>query len=95
MGDVDVDRFVAPYPLVGLAVGAGAGAAPGALSEIGINDQFLKELGETLPKGSAALALLVREGTQIVWWKVCAVTHPTRVWSRPASAISMRKNCVI
>jgi uncharacterized membrane protein len=50
-------------PLVGLAVGAGAGAASGALSDIGINDQFLKELGETLPKGSAALALLVREGT--------------------------------
>ena len=50
-------------PLAGLAVGAGAGAASGALSDIGINDQFLKELGETLPKGSAALALLVREGT--------------------------------
>ena len=50
-------------PLVGLAVGAGTGAASGALSDIGINDQFIKELGETLPKGSAALALLVREGT--------------------------------
>ena len=50
-------------PLVGLAVGAGAGAASGALSDLGINDQFLKELGETLPKGSAALALLVRDGT--------------------------------
>ena len=50
-------------PLAGLAVGAGAGAASGALSDIGINDQFLKELGETLPKGSAALALLVRDGT--------------------------------
>ena len=42
-------------PLVGLAVGAGAGAASGALSDIGINDQFLLDLGETLPKGSAAL----------------------------------------
>ena len=50
-------------PLVGLAVGAGAGAASGALSDIGINDQFLRDLGETLPKGSAALALLVRDGT--------------------------------
>ena len=50
-------------PLVGLAVGAGTGAASGALSDIGINDQFMKELGETLPKGSAALALLVRDGT--------------------------------
>ena len=50
-------------PLVGLAVGAGTRAASGALSDIGINDQFLKELGEALPKGSAALALLMREGT--------------------------------
>ena len=50
-------------PLVGLAVGAGTRAASGALSDIGINDQFLKELSEALPKGSAALALLVREGT--------------------------------
>ena len=50
-------------PLVGAVVGAGAGVASGALSDIGINDQFLRELAETLPKGSAALALLVRDGT--------------------------------
>ena len=50
-------------PLVGLAVRAGTRAASGELNDIGINDQFLNELGETLPKGSAALALLVREGT--------------------------------
>ena len=42
-------------PLVGLAVGAGTRAALGALSDIGINDQFLKELGETLPSSSATL----------------------------------------
>ncbi len=50
-------------PLLGLAVGAGAGATSGALSDMGINDQFLKELGETLPPGNAALALLVRDAT--------------------------------
>ena len=50
-------------PLLGLAAGAGAGAASGALSDIGINDKFLKELAETLPQGSAALALLVRDST--------------------------------
>ena len=49
-------------PLMGAVVGAGAGAS-GALSAIGINDQFLRDLAETLPKGSAALALLVRDGT--------------------------------
>jgi len=50
-------------PLLGVAAGAGAGAASGALSDIGINDKFLKELTETLPQGSAALALLVRDST--------------------------------
>jgi uncharacterized membrane protein len=44
-------------------VGAGVGAASGALSDLGINDGFLRELGETLPKGSAALCLLVRDAT--------------------------------
>ncbi|MFQ6537688.1 MULTISPECIES: DUF1269 domain-containing protein [Aphanothece] len=50
-------------PLLGAAVGAGVGAASGSLSDIGINDGFMRELGETLPQGSAALCLLVREAT--------------------------------
>ena len=48
---------------MGWALGAGTGAASDTLRDIGINDQFLKELGETLPKGSAGLALLLRKGT--------------------------------
>jgi uncharacterized membrane protein len=50
-------------PLLGAALGAGVGAASGALSDLGISDAFLREVGETLPKGSAALCLLVREAT--------------------------------
>ncbi|MEY4759725.1 MAG: hypothetical protein RLZZ268_1223 [Cyanobacteriota bacterium] len=50
-------------PVLGAAVGAGVGAASGSLSDIGINDGFMRELGETLPSGSAALCLLVREAT--------------------------------
>ncbi len=50
-------------PLLGAAVGAGVGAASGSISDIGINDGFMRELGETLPRGSAALCLLVREAT--------------------------------
>jgi uncharacterized membrane protein len=50
-------------PLLGAAVGAGVGAASGALSDLGINDGFLREVGETLPKASAALCLLVRDAT--------------------------------
>jgi len=50
-------------PLLGAAVGAAAGAAAGALSDIGINDNFMKELAGTLQPGSSALFVLVRKAT--------------------------------
>lgn len=50
-------------PLLGAAVGAGVGAASGALADMGINDDFMRELGRTLPEDSAALCLLVRTVT--------------------------------
>ena len=43
-------------PLLGVAVGAGAGALSGKLTDIGINDDFMKELGEGLPKDGAAVS---------------------------------------
>lgn len=51
-------------PLLGLAVGAAAGAVSGALSDVGINDDFMKELAETMTPGSSALFVLVRKLTQ-------------------------------
>jgi uncharacterized membrane protein len=50
-------------PLFGLAIGAAAGAISGALSDVGIDDNFMKQLAETLKPGSAALCLLVRQMT--------------------------------
>jgi len=50
-------------PLVGAAVGAGAGALSGKLSDIGVNDKFMKELGETFTPGSSALFVLVKKAT--------------------------------
>ena len=50
-------------PLVGAAVGAGAGALSGKLSDVGINDKFMKELGENFTPGSSALFVLVRKAT--------------------------------
>jgi uncharacterized membrane protein len=53
--------FLAPF--VGMAVGAAAGAAGGAMSDYGVDDRFMKELGEKLTPGSAALIVLVRSMT--------------------------------
>ncbi len=50
-------------PLLGMAVGAGAGALSGKLTDIGIDDKFMKELGESLPKGGSALFTLVKRST--------------------------------
>jgi uncharacterized membrane protein len=50
-------------PLFGFAVGAAAGAVSGALSDVGIDDDFMRSLGETLKPGTAALCILVRHMT--------------------------------
>ena len=50
-------------PLLGAAVGAGSGALSGKLADLGINDQFMKDLGATLTPGSSALFVLVRNST--------------------------------
>jgi len=50
-------------PLLGAAAGAGAGAISGKLSDIGIDDKFMKDLGETLKPGTSALFVLVRKAT--------------------------------
>jgi uncharacterized membrane protein len=48
-------------PLLGMAIGAASGAAAGAVSDAGVDDRFLKELGQKLEPGGAALIALVRQ----------------------------------
>lgn len=50
-------------PLLGVAAGAAAGAVGGALTDVGIDDNFMKELSESLQPGSAALFVLIKEMT--------------------------------
>jgi len=50
-------------PLLGLAIGAGTGAIAGALADVGINDDFMKELARKLQPGRSALFVLVRRAT--------------------------------
>lgn len=50
-------------PLLGVAVGAASGALSGALSDIGVDDDFMRELGETLQPETSALFVLIRKVT--------------------------------
>ena len=50
-------------PLLGAVVGAGAGALSGKLSDIGINDKFMKELAANLTENTSALFILIRQAT--------------------------------
>lgn len=55
-------------PLAGMAIGAvagaGAGALSGSLADYGIRDDFVKQLGQTIPPGSSALCVLIRSVTE-------------------------------
>ena len=51
-------------PLVGMAVGAATGAVAGKMSDVGANDNFMKELGAKLPPGGAALIALGQAGAR-------------------------------
>ena len=46
-------------PVVGAAIGAASGALGGALTDVGINDAFMKDLAASLQPGNAALFVLV------------------------------------
>jgi uncharacterized membrane protein len=48
-------------PWLGLAVGAVTGAISGKLTDYGIDDDFIKEVGEQVEPGGSALFLLVDE----------------------------------
>lgn len=50
-------------PLVGAAMGAASGAVGGALTDVGLDDKWMKETAAAIEPGTAALFLLVRKVT--------------------------------
>ncbi len=48
-------------PFVGLAVGAATGALAGKGSDYGIDDNFIKEVSETIKPGNSAIFVLVHD----------------------------------
>jgi len=53
--------FFAPF--LGMAVGALVGGIAGKATHVGVDEDFIKEVGNTITPGSSALFLLVREAT--------------------------------
>src|SRR5262249_30089710 len=46
-------------PLLGAAIGAGAGALSAKFTDIGLDDKMMKGIGESLKPGSSALFVLI------------------------------------
>ena len=52
--------FLAPF--LGAAIGGASGALAGKMTDTGVDDDFLKNLGANMPPGGAALIILGRAG---------------------------------
>ena len=50
-------------PFLGLAIGAGMGAMMGHFTDVGINDDFIKEVQAKVTQGTSALFLLTENAT--------------------------------
>ena len=50
-------------PWLGLAIGAATGAIAGGMTDTGVDDEFIKEVGENIEPGHSALFLLVSDST--------------------------------
>ncbi len=50
-------------PLAGAAIGAASGALAGAMTDLGINDGFMRDVAAAISPGQAALFLLIRKMT--------------------------------
>lgn len=50
-------------PLLGAAIGAGAGALSGKFKDIGLDDKMMKDIGQSLKPGTSALFVLLKKAT--------------------------------
>jgi len=50
-------------PFLGMAVGAATGAITGSMRDYGIDDTFIKEVGNSIQPGTSAIFLLVEQAT--------------------------------
>ena len=63
-------------PVFGMAIGAATGAIAGKLTDVGIDDKMIKELGNHLQPGTSAVFMLVLEATRDQVIEALKVYHP-------------------
>ena len=51
-------------PVAGMAIGAASGAIGGKLTDVGINDDTIRQIGDQLEQGRAAVFFLARSATR-------------------------------
>jgi uncharacterized membrane protein len=51
-------------PLFGMAIGAATGAAAGKMTDVGVNDDLMKQIGANTPPGAAVLIMLGSSGAR-------------------------------
>ena len=51
-------------PFVGAAIGAASGAMVGALSDVGINDEFIRKIRAQVTEGTSCLFLMTSDATE-------------------------------
>jgi uncharacterized membrane protein len=51
-------------PLLGLAIGAAAGALSGSLSDVGIDDDFIRDVRDQITPGTSALFVMTSDAVQ-------------------------------
>ena len=64
-------------PWMGVALGTAAGATIGGLSDYGVNDKFIKRVGQTIEPGHSALFLLVHQANLEMWLDELTEFKPT------------------
>ena len=64
-------------PWLGLAIGAATGALAGGMTDVGVDDKFIKEVGENIEPGHSALFLLVIDSTPDKVMEGLQDFHPT------------------
>lgn len=68
-------------PLLGAAIGAGLGAMTGALSDVGINDDFIRRSRDEVTEGTSALFLLTSDAVQDRVLEEFGAQRPTLIHS--------------